>query len=108
MFYIGQKVICIDDSSGHGVWASEDAIYKDQIYTIRRVFIWNPSGERGIPTESHLCVWLDEVARGPVAIRHWGPDVGYGAHRFAPLSTKETDISVFKKMLIDVKEPELT
>lgn len=82
-FYVGQKVVCVDDSPSK--WGDPSLLTKGAIYTIRKVVMEG----RG--------VWLDEVS-------HDRPDNIFGyeafwAWRFRPAVEKKTDISIFTKML---------
>ena len=90
MFFVGQKVVCINDGindfklPGWSYDYSEFPIKKDEIYTIR----WLGESQDG-----QLTMKLKEVPD-----RREG-DGGYVRERFRPLVEKKTDISLFKSML---------
>jgi hypothetical protein len=99
MFHVGQKVVCLDDSS-----ESLDGtkfIEKDAIYTIRWVGIFDLGGII-VPT---LCLRLAGINRGEGVwdIRHSNReaayDMPYRATRFRPVIERKTDISIFTEML---------
>lgn len=107
MFYTGQKVVCVDDSmKTHETVSLKphqtsglDGLTKGRVYTVRKVqhvqrIFCRPADE----------VLLDEIVRAPHIDYLSEPlikEVGYLTCRFRPLQTKETDISVFKRMLTD-------
>jgi hypothetical protein len=81
MFRVGQKVVCVN--------AKEcGLLIKGQIYTVLSL---NPRG----------CEGAIEVDCAPSS----SGCRGYFAWRFRPLVERKTDISVFTKMLTDVKVP---
>jgi hypothetical protein len=92
MFYVGQKVVCINDCNGNDSLA-EDPIFgrgyamglrKGEIYTI-------------ISTYRHF-VEVDRVKGG----------CGWDIVRFRPLveNKRATDISIFQRILARTKVPE--
>jgi hypothetical protein len=98
MFYVGQKVVCVDASSGNGTlcWGEKsETLIEGNVYTIRRCF-YTDYARKGVP---ELIVWLDEIARSALSRHLWGQDAGYAARRFRPLIEKKTDISVFTSLL---------
>ena len=85
MFYVGQKVVCIDDSDSTG----PVPVQRGKIYTIANPFIGNRLGKP--------CVTLIEF---PFHKGMW-------KDRFRPVVERKTDISIFIEMLnpAQVKEP---
>lgn len=91
MFYVGQKVVCIN--ADDKVFRVPNKLYnedqqwllkKGEVYTIREL----TQHVYGNP-----CMKLVEIPdRG-------GRDNGYNRERFRPLVEKKTDISIFKEML---------
>jgi hypothetical protein len=92
-FMPGQRVVCVDDDFDRraerislGIMLPE----KNAVYTIREVLIYL----------GQTCVRLEEIVNRP-----WPPDLvpegeqAFKASRFRPVI--ETDISVFKKMLVN-------
>jgi hypothetical protein len=97
---VGQKVVCVLDgpaafATGHE-WGASEAIFEGNIYTVARYFL-DHSGEP--------LVWLEEVRRSPLSRMIFGDDAGYAARRFRPVVERETDISIFEKMLTGGKQP---
>lgn len=81
-FHVGQKVICVDAEPRHGRALN---IVEGEIYTII-----------GFPP-------ADAVAPGVLLLEAKNPrspSYGYLAARFRPLVEPNTDISIFKKMLL--------
>ena len=92
-FYVGQKVCCIDNSLTTGIWCG-DIPKVGTIYTVRGIeeCIFTHVGQAGLI--------LEEIVNAYNA--------PYFAERFRPLVERETDISIFTKMLIPNKQKELT
>lgn len=91
MFYVGQKVVCIDNKpySFH-FWGGKIDIPKiNQIYTIKR--------PEYVYSNGVIVVDLKELNN----------PAGYRAFRFRPLVEKKTDISIFTDILNTIKELEL-
>ena len=92
MFYVGQKVVCIDNKpqQGDGWWSEEVPVPQEgEIYTI------------SIPnyldnTQSEVCHILELLN-----------PYGYLVIRFRPLVEKKTDISIFKALLTPINTKEL-
>jgi hypothetical protein len=97
MFYVSQKVVCIDaDGLYDEVWG-EDPLREGQIYTVRWVGMTSDRICAAPPQwEKTLDLRLAEIDRSTPG---WEGDdeVGYEARRFRPLV--KTDISVFTAML---------
>jgi hypothetical protein len=89
MFYVGQKVVCVDDRSPDLNW--EHPVSAGEVYTVQWAGVYQFRCT-GRPTL--LAVRLFEV------IREW-PDgnTPLGAYRFRPVVERKTDISIFTKML---------
>jgi hypothetical protein len=90
MFWIGQKVVCVDD---RGLAA---ALHQDEvgplvgdIYTVRGLICVN--GQHGVK--------LFEIVNPPH--QYWGEtrECAFYARRFRPVVEKKTDISVFEEIL---------
>lgn len=85
---VGQRVICIDDSS------ATDYIKRGARYTIARIdwdrYSYLPS--RGASWSPHG-VWLAE------APAHY---ISFYASRFKPIDERSTDISIFEKIRADI------
>lgn len=96
-FYIGQKVVCIDDSSNTFILKLHLRCWHHlkigEVYTIS-----------GFDPEGVDAVYLIEIPE--LVISGWDFPVGWGVERFRPLVEKKTDISVFQQML--QKVPEVT
>lgn len=92
MFYVGQKVVCVDDSETDNMGKKE--LRKDDIYTV----IW--VGRHFHPDEmvERQCVRLAEVIRKPCEIDPDG-SMPFRASRFRPVVERKTDISIFTEML---------
>ena len=92
-FYVGQKVVCVDAGgpSPYMHWDASDAIFAGEVYTLKSVHL-----HRGI-----VVVWLEERERHPLAKETWGPESGYGAYRFRPV----TDITLLQEIASGIKQP---
>src|SRR5690349_16331156 len=93
MFYVGQKVVCVDASVegyGHGRLDHPHRLHEGEIYVVRKVGFSPQFGEDDI-----LVLWLEGVTR----INMFEQDVGYAAARFRHLVERKTDISIFTDML---------
>lgn len=96
MFYVGQKVVCVDDKSHPGAsWGSTETPKCGDIYTVSGVLLSN---------DDVLVLHLIEIQRDRESRAIFGPDVGFGAYRFRPLIN--TDISMFEAMLNPQRETE--
>lgn len=82
MFFVGQKVVCVDDSN------QVPELQKGQTYIIERGCFVGMAGK----TYVHIVGVYDERKR-------LGKDAGLYAHRFRPLVEKKTDIAVFTALL---------
>jgi hypothetical protein len=105
MFWIGQKVVCINDGDieglpgATGLWYDDEAIHKGRIYTI--------SGVLPDPVyPDRIIVTLFEVKRRTncYSIAAY---LGYAIERFRPLVEKKTDISIFTELLNSVNHKNL-
>lgn len=79
MFYVGQKVVCVNDDPDN--YGRPVIVVKGQVYTVSRAFDW--LGVRAL-----LFV---EVSPGG--------EPGWCASRFRPVVERKTDISIFTAML---------
>lgn len=91
MFYVGQKVVCINDRRGdfrqanyHYATNNFWALKKGEIYTVSEL-LDHPDGS----STMKLVEIPDRDCK----------DWGYNRERFRPLVEKKTDISIFKEML---------
>ena len=97
-FYVGQKVVCIDDDAsrynnipGYTYIGSLDGLTKGEIYTIDKIY---PH-----PMLNYILVdvrEIDRMTKNPDRLNA----CGYRYERFKPLEEKKrtTDISIFIKM----------
>lgn len=110
-FYIGQKIVCINDdyevpgypiNVGSPPWNILDGLTKGSIYTVRAL---RPSWLLGY-LYPFICVLLYEIIREPIYNRlsDCEEEPGYIPARFKPLNSRKTDISIFTKTLKPVKE----
>lgn len=106
----GDRVVCINISGwrkrGYG---DETLPVQGQTYTIREVFVI----DGGVLVEGQGIIDLPMVRLVEIVnpVREYWPhghdqpsmvvECGFAAHRFRPLVTTKTDISVFKKILAD-------
>ena len=105
-FYVGQKLVCVDDTLQPGVapWRPEDKPVVGNIYRIRQV----------TTDTGYLGLRLFEFDRpntylgiGPWGAYHF-PDLPYFASRFRPLVERKTSIEIFQRLLLpSEKEKEL-
>lgn len=92
MFYVGQKVECVNDKPARA-GETLNVLRKHRIYTIR----WHGFIAAG-HFPSHYKVRLWEIFRKK---RPLDPleDMPYLAHRFRPLIERKTDIAAFEALL---------
>ena len=92
MFYVGQKVVCINDDGmlGHKLAAKVSSLpVRGSIYTVRDVVS---------PDEISPCLGLlleeiiGEIHPG------WHEEYGFRSDRFRPIVERKTDISIFAEM----------
>lgn len=103
-FYVGQKVICVDDQFSQ-LWVDDELTgnrpVKGVIYTIRGIVTWNFRDGTG------PAIYLEEVVNSPNP-RGWFGNLGHLEHpftieRFRPVIERKTDISIFTEMLTPKK-----
>ena len=95
MFYVGQKVVCINAKDTHSHPNNIQELTEGAIYTVR----WVGSKEA---SEDGLGIKLVEVMRYVLSLsgeRIREEDMPFDATRFRPLVEKKTDISIFTEML---------
>lgn len=90
MFYVGQKVVCIDNGPSRFGWQSRPKILrKGGIYTV-------------------TACWHHEISQVPaVTLAEVQPTFGYNgfdAARFSPIKDRPTSIEIFKRMLNPSKQ----
>jgi len=83
-FRIGQKVVCVDAVGSELIFGG--------VYTIKKV-IANLSRWRGV-VGNWTAVQLYETAAE-------SPYVGFCSERFKPVDERQTDISIFREMLVE-------
>jgi hypothetical protein len=84
-FRVGQKVVCVDS-------AGVENVNEGHVYVVERVFIGRSFQAEGKPT-----LWL-------VGVVDWEKPSkgGFLARRFRPVVERQTDISIFTKMLTQI------
>lgn len=85
MFHVGQKVVCVDNGPSRFGWKSRPKILrKGAIYTV-------------------TACWIHEINKVPAVnlaeVKNTFGYNGFDAARFRPVTSRDTDITVFKKML---------
>jgi hypothetical protein len=99
MWYIGQKVVCVDDNWRHKDhpkhWHTIYPILK-QIYTIREI---SKSEDAKGPIEGHSFRFYEIKNKKDWFVNGYGEPNFFDWH-FEPLVEKKTDISTFKKLLV--------
>lgn len=90
-FYVGQKVVCIDDAM-HSFNAIKPALSKGTVYTI--------AGLQDVGKENFKLVLAEQPGQDRDGNLH--ADFGYRATRFRPLIEKSTDagMSILREILI--------
>ena len=100
MFYVGQKVACVDADAVEG--DGRVRLREGRIYTVRKIATHSVRWFR-LPKfkDEHRVVWLEEITDRP------GDDTPYCVLRFRPVVERKTDISIFTAMLnpSKVEEP---
>jgi len=94
-FHVGQKVVCVDDRETNliGLWREGFRPVKGKVYTVSATGLTHPFDPQELP-----CILVEELSR-----RVFEP---IWAHRFRPIVSRKTDISIFTKMLKPVKQGE--
>jgi len=95
-FRVGQKVVCIKESSLHRTLCPVNNPVVGQVYTIRRIATY-PGYGTGI--------WLNEIVNQPTPTAFGILEKGFYIERFRPVVERKTDISIFEKMLTGGKQP---
>jgi hypothetical protein len=100
-FRAGQKVVCIDESSVRP-WPKNSAPVKGQVYTVREIGI-DVLGGPGLRLNEL------ELTSNSKGVYSGAPfrDAFYRANRFRPVVERKTNISIFTKMLDDVKQKDV-
>lgn len=97
MFYVNQKIICVDAISGPGEWLDGEALTDGAIYTVKRVWV----DANGNPVLD-----LVEISRNPRSHIFWKFPVGYCQFRFRPLTERkhstEAGVELLRKIARDV------
>lgn len=102
MFYVGQMVVCVDDST-MGAPATPDEVatlkglVRGHIYTVRRV-----EADWPFRTGPNLGVWLEEICRNWLDFS----DLPFDAVRFRPVRT--TSIDCFTALLAPTPKQRVT
>lgn len=96
MFYVGQRVVCVDDSLCQSnkeltYYGDLDGLTKGEIYTVRNTDI--------DPFDNLPIIRVFEIKRGNGLEYEQPFELGFLASRFRPIVERDTDISIFKKML---------
>lgn len=94
-FYVGQKVVCIDDSLA--LDGLRTSLRQNAVYTIRAI-------DPGKDCNGETGLYLQEVVDAP--IRRKFPTGAYRASRFRPVVERKTDISIFTKLLDGIQYKE--
>ena len=99
-FYVGQKVVCVDDTPDkHPMRAANMAgLMAGTIYTVRAIRVHDHSGRPGL--------MLQEIMR-PI-LGGDGREQPFSVQRFRPAVERKTDISIFTRILDDVKHNRAT
>lgn len=95
MFYVGQKVVCVDDEFIDPSW--EFVPYKptkNKVYTVLKYAL-----ER-FDTCTDFALWLVELPNPHVDWVNGFREIGFWSARFRPLVEKKTSIELFQKMLL--------
>lgn len=87
-FYVGQKVVCVNDLNWYEPSASKYFPKRGSIYTIR--------GMRGPYFDGMHGCYLNEIINPPDAN---GEEWTFCVSRFRPVTDRKTDISIFTQML---------
>lgn len=97
-FYVGQKVVCVDDSNGRNpARRGPSGLVKGHVYTISSL---DPTTDQN----GDLGVHVVEVVL-PFVQSSLGYNVGFNTKRFRPAVERKTDISIFTAMLTDKRIP---
>jgi hypothetical protein len=97
MFYVGQKVVCIEITfaGSHSLAMQRVRKYGINLPTVRDVYTVSRLGEeKGMPVV-HLC----EIGNWHLAPHIYPEPPGYPSRWFRPAVERKTDISIFTDML---------
>jgi hypothetical protein len=83
-FRVGQKVVCVDATSGPFTWLPGEAPTEGAIYTVARLSI--------SPLDGVALMELCEITRHKNTEKNWGHK-GYGQYRFRPVVENKSSIS---------------
>ncbi len=82
----GQKVVCINDSFSEFIRALyRELPVKDNIYTVREVFLGREKIVRGGDTAT-VGLLLEELTNPPDPFHQGEQELGFSSERFAPLN----------------------
>ncbi len=103
-FFVGQKVVCIDDEWEDPKWLLiPNRPVANAVYTIRDF-------EPDFFQDGFLAIRLEEIRNEKLV---WLLNIGvaemegaFGVDRFRPFVERKTDISIFTKILDDAREKE--
>ena len=98
-FYVGQKVVCVDDDTAEADGVTR--LVNGRVFTIRRIatqfsrpgWVSHPRYKGQGPF-----VWLTEISGRALG------DTPYNASRFRPVVERKTDISALKALLNPSRE----
>lgn len=97
MFFVGQKVVCINDG-----WINVQNLVlpkKDVVYSIRGVMFSLSLGAEGL----YLC----EIVNPPCLNSEGFSEIAWNVEGFRPLVERETSIEVFQEIRRDVERRQL-
>jgi hypothetical protein len=92
MWYIGQKVVCVNDNWSYPETEGELYPRKDVIYTIRNI-------EQGLSLPQYVFLRFNELKNPVKQFKVRKCEVSFVETNFRPLEENKTDISVFKRIV---------
>lgn len=90
-WHVGQKVVCVNDTWNVArlIGLGESKPVAGRVYTIRKILV----------VSDGVGFLLDEIVNVPRLYTEGIFEHGFFAFRFRPVTTKSTDISIFRRLV---------
>jgi hypothetical protein len=98
-FHLGQKIICVNDK-----WLAPFGLVPPILP--KKGAVYHFAGVDVAPGKLGGYLFVAEIPKEQNIPPFFSVTVGYGAWHFRPLDERQTDISVFQKLILPVKSKE--